>query len=70
VFSIRVCFVRFQVSVDAGSQGSGGDLVLYGLPGAPPLDVPAEWPEARRVVVPANSHRVTPRCVVVVRLWI
>jgi len=56
--------------VDAGSQGSGGDLVLHGLPVAPPLDVPTEWPEARRVVVPANSHRVTPRCVVVVRLWI
>ncbi|XP_066364328.1 E3 ubiquitin-protein ligase APD2-like isoform X4 [Miscanthus floridulus] len=46
-----------KVSVDAGSQGSGGDLVLHGLPVAPPLDVPTEWPEARRVVVPANSHR-------------
>ncbi|KAL6851608.1 hypothetical protein ACP4OV_020172 [Aristida adscensionis] len=38
------------------SEGNGG-LVLYGLHGAPPLDVPAEWSEARRVVVPANSHR-------------
>jgi hypothetical protein len=66
-----VCFVRFQVSVDAGSQGSGGGLVLYGLPVASPPDAPTEWPESRRVVVPANSHRVTPRCVVVVvRLWI
>ncbi|XP_066368553.1 E3 ubiquitin-protein ligase APD2-like isoform X2 [Miscanthus floridulus] len=46
-----------KVIVDAGSQGSGGGLVLYGLPVAPPLDVPDEWPEARRVVVPANSHR-------------
>ncbi|XP_066335040.1 E3 ubiquitin-protein ligase APD2-like [Miscanthus floridulus] len=43
--------------MDAGSQGSGGDLVLHGLPVAPPLAVPTEWPEARRVVVPANSHR-------------
>jgi hypothetical protein len=33
-------------------------LVLYGLPGAPPMDVPAEWSEARRVVVPANLHKV------------
>ncbi|CAD6256009.1 unnamed protein product [Miscanthus lutarioriparius] len=49
--------VESKVSVDAGSQGSGGDLVLHGLPVAPPLDVPTEWPEARRVVVPANSHR-------------
>jgi hypothetical protein len=33
-------------------------LVLYGLAGAPPMDVPAEWSEARRVVVPANLHKV------------
>ncbi|WVZ99290.1 hypothetical protein U9M48_044616 [Paspalum notatum var. saurae] len=45
-----------EVSVEAGAQGDGG-LVLYGLPGAPPLDTPAEWSEDRRVVVPANSHR-------------
>ncbi|KAG0518861.1 hypothetical protein BDA96_09G213700 [Sorghum bicolor] len=46
-----------EVSVDAGSQGSGGGLVLYGLPVASPPDAPTEWPESRRVVVPANSHR-------------
>ncbi|KAJ1263707.1 hypothetical protein BS78_09G206900 [Paspalum vaginatum] len=45
-----------EVSVEARAQGDGG-LVLYGLAGAPPLDTPAEWSEARRVVVPANSHR-------------
>ncbi|XP_062180965.1 E3 ubiquitin-protein ligase APD2-like isoform X2 [Phragmites australis] len=51
-------FVRgIKVRVDEGSQGNGGRLELYGLAGAPPLDVPAEWSEARRVVVPVNSHR-------------
>ncbi|OEL24386.1 hypothetical protein BAE44_0014597 [Dichanthelium oligosanthes] len=39
---------------------SSTGLVLYGLAGAPPLDVPAEWSEARRVVVPAKSHREWP----------
>ncbi|TKW26295.1 hypothetical protein SEVIR_3G178800v4 [Setaria viridis] len=48
----------FKVScLKAESQGNDGGLVLYGLAGAPPLDVPAEWSEARRVVVPANSHK-------------
>jgi hypothetical protein len=44
----------------AEEQGPGETgLVLYGLAdGAPRLDVPAAWSQARRVVVPANSHRV------------
>ncbi|CAN6337050.1 unnamed protein product [Urochloa humidicola] len=38
-----------KVSLEADSQGNDG-LVLYGLAGAPPLDVPAEWSQA-----PASS---------------
>lgn len=45
-----------KVRMEEGSQGNDG-LVLYGLAGAPPIDVPAAWSEARRVVVPANSRR-------------
>jgi hypothetical protein len=45
--------------VDGGQVSGENGLVLYGLvDGAPRLDVPAAWSEARRVVVPANSHRV------------
>ena len=41
-------------------EGSGANgLVLYGLAEIPGLDdVPAVWSEARRVVLPANSHKV------------
>uniref|UniRef100_A0ACD5TET2 Uncharacterized protein n=1 Tax=Avena sativa TaxID=4498 RepID=A0ACD5TET2_AVESA len=52
-------FVKgITVRMAEGEQGSGENgLVLYGLAGGPPrLDVPAAWSEARRVVVPANSH--------------
>ncbi|KAK3138233.1 hypothetical protein QOZ80_5AG0366170 [Eleusine coracana subsp. coracana] len=45
-----------QVSVATGRQVNGGPM-LYGLAGPPPLDVPAEWSEDRRVFVPANFHR-------------
>jgi hypothetical protein len=49
-------FVR-EVKVSLPQVNVG--LVLYGdLAGAPPMDVPAEWSEARRVVVPANLHKV------------
>uniref|UniRef100_A0ACD5T8G1 Uncharacterized protein n=1 Tax=Avena sativa TaxID=4498 RepID=A0ACD5T8G1_AVESA len=53
-------FVKeITVRMVEGGQGSGENgLVLYGHAGGPPrLDVPAAWSEARRVVVPANSHR-------------
>ncbi|TVU20558.1 hypothetical protein EJB05_36772 [Eragrostis curvula] len=51
-------FVKgIKVSAASGPQVSDGGLMLYGLAGAPPMDVPAERSETRRVVVPANFHR-------------
>ncbi|KAF0927323.1 hypothetical protein E2562_031514 [Oryza meyeriana var. granulata] len=44
-----------KARMEGGSPENG--LMLYGLPVAPPLGVPAAWSEARRAVVPANSHR-------------
>uniref|UniRef100_A0ACD5U1C2 Uncharacterized protein n=1 Tax=Avena sativa TaxID=4498 RepID=A0ACD5U1C2_AVESA len=52
-------FVKgITVRMAEGEQGSEGNaFVLYGHAGGPPrLDVRAAWSEARRVVVPANSH--------------
>ncbi|CAM0954506.1 unnamed protein product [Alopecurus aequalis] len=53
-------FVKeITVRMVEGEQGSGESrlVVLYGLAGgAPRLDVPVAWSEARRVVVAANSH--------------
>uniref|UniRef100_A0A0E0BVV5 E3 ubiquitin-protein ligase APD1-4 N-terminal domain-containing protein n=1 Tax=Oryza meridionalis TaxID=40149 RepID=A0A0E0BVV5_9ORYZ len=43
-----------KARTEGGSPENG--LVLYGMPVAPPLGVPAAWSEARRAVVPANSH--------------
>uniref|UniRef100_A0A0D9WIT0 RING-type domain-containing protein n=1 Tax=Leersia perrieri TaxID=77586 RepID=A0A0D9WIT0_9ORYZ len=44
-----------KARMDGGSPENG--LVLYGLPIAPPLGVPAEYSEAHRAVIPANSQR-------------
>lgn len=53
-------FVQDITVRTAEEEGTGANgLVLYGLAWTPGLDdVPAVWSEARRVVVPANSHKV------------
>ncbi|XP_015624513.1 E3 ubiquitin-protein ligase APD2 [Oryza sativa Japonica Group] len=43
-----------KARTEGGSLENG--LVLYGMSVAPPLGIPAAWLEARRAVVPANSH--------------
>jgi hypothetical protein len=54
-FFFKEITVRMAEEQWPGENG----LMLYGLPGgAPRLDVPAAWSEPRRVIVPANSHRV------------
>ncbi|EMS62354.1 hypothetical protein TRIUR3_18567 [Triticum urartu] len=53
-------FVQDIMVRAAEEEGSGANgLVLYGLAEIPGLldDVPAVWSEARRVVLPANSHK-------------
>uniref|UniRef100_A0A452ZKU7 E3 ubiquitin-protein ligase APD1-4 N-terminal domain-containing protein n=1 Tax=Aegilops tauschii subsp. strangulata TaxID=200361 RepID=A0A452ZKU7_AEGTS len=49
--------ITVRAAEEEGSGASG--LVLYGLAEIPGLldDVPAVWSEARRVVLPANSHK-------------
>ncbi|KAF6991160.1 hypothetical protein CFC21_008274 [Triticum aestivum] len=49
--------ITVRTAEEEGSGASG--LVLYGLAEIPGLldDVPAVWSEARRVVLPANSHK-------------